>query len=214
VRDEGASSSTLNNNLLSVICPIATVRHREIDMTVVPPAAIFLDRDGTINMAAPPGKYIRDPTDLKLLPGAAEAVRLINSSMFKAILVTNQRWLSEPTADPNLYIAIETRLAHLLAVDGARLDASYVCPHALNSCNCRKPSPGMLLRASVDYGIDLSRSFVVGDSITDVQAGLAVGATTVLIASENSSNSSGLPHFTARSIKEAIDWSFDVSCSW
>lgn len=174
-------------------------------------AAIFLDRDGTLSKAAPPGKYIRRPADLELLPGAAEAVRMINSTAYKAILVTNQRWLSEPTADAHSYTAIESQFGSLLAASGARLDASYVCPHATNCCDCRKPAPGMLLRASTDLNISLHRSFIVGDSITDVQAGLAVGATTVLVTPDRSGNDSQLPHFIARSITEAIDWSLDVS---
>lgn len=180
-------------------------------MNAVGAAAIFLDRDGTLNKAAPPGQYIRQPADLELLPGAAEAVRMINSTAFKAILVTNQRWLSEPTADAHSYVAIESRLTRLLAAGGARLNACYVCPHAANCCDCRKPAPGMLLRAAADFSINLHRSFVVGDSITDVQAGLAVGATTVLIAPDRSGNDSQLPHFIARSISEAIDWSLDAS---
>jgi D-glycero-D-manno-heptose 1,7-bisphosphate phosphatase len=174
-------------------------------------AAIFLDRDGTLNKPAPPGQYIRRPADLELLPGAAEAVRMINSTAYKAILVTNQRWLSEPTADARSYTAIESQFTSLLAASGARLDASYVCPHATNCCDCRKPAPGMLLRASTDFNINLHRSFIVGDSITDVQAGLAVGATTVLIAPDRSGNDSHFPHFIARSISEAIDWSLDTS---
>ncbi len=172
--------------------------------------AIFLDRDGTLNKAAPPGRYIRRPADLELLPGAAEAVRMINSTDYKAILVTNQRWLSEPTADAHSYTAIESRLTSLLTASGARLDACYVCPHAMNCRDCRKPAPGMLLRAAADFSINLHRSFIVGDSITDVQAGLAVGATTVLIAPDRSGNDSQLPHFIARSISEAIDWSLDA----
>ena len=152
-------------------------------MNTVDKVAIFLDRDGTLNKPALPGQYIRRAADLELLSGAAEAVRIINSTAFKAILITNQRWLSEPTADMNSYIEIESQFIRLLAAGGARLDACYVCPHAANCCDCRKPAPGMLLQAATDISINLQRSFVVGDSITDVQAGLAVGATTVLIAS-------------------------------
>lgn len=172
--------------------------------------AIFLDRDGTLNEAAAPGDYIRRPAQLRLVPGAAAAVRMINATEFKAIVVTNQRWLSEQAADVQSYAAIQTRLTRLLASGGARLDACYVCPHAANSCDCRKPAPGMLLRAAVDFGIDLRRSFVVGDSMTDVRAGLAVGATTVLIAPDRRPEAAAhQPHFTARSVREAICWSLD-----
>lgn len=180
-------------------------------MTGADATAIFLDRDGTLNKAAPPGRYIRRPAELELVPGAAAAVRLINSTACKAVLVTNQRWLSEPAADARSYVAVEARLRRLLAAGGARLDACYVCPHAADSCQCRKPAPGMLLRAAADLGINLRRSFVVGDSISDVRAGLAVGATSVLIAPALLPGGSQLPHFVARSITEAVAWSLAAS---
>jgi D-glycero-D-manno-heptose 1,7-bisphosphate phosphatase len=167
--------------------------------------AVFFDRDGTLNCPAPPGRYIRQPNELRLLPGAAAAVRRINAAGLPAILATNQRWLSEPSANLGAYTRIETKLTRLLASEGAWLDSAYTCPHALGSCRCRKPLPGLLLRAAEDFTLSLRNSFFIGDSISDVQAGLAVGATAVLISSDVESDRGRLAHFVVGSVGEAVD---------
>lgn len=140
---------------------------------------VFLDRDGTINVKAPEGEYIRTPEELVLLPGAAKAVAALNAAGVRTILVTNQRWLSTPSADPARFAAVHRRLEELLADEGARLDAAYHCPHAADSCDCRKPLAGMLLRAAHEHGLDLSESVMIGDSESDVLAGRAAGAATI-----------------------------------
>lgn len=145
--------------------------------------AVFFDRDGTLNWPAPPREYIRQPRHLQLLPGAATAVRRVRDMDFLAILATNQRWLSEPGADPQVYGSIELELSRLLAAEGARLDASYTCPHAADSCDCRKPRPGLLLRAADDLCVSLPDSYFIGDSLTDAAAGSAAGVTSILISS-------------------------------
>lgn len=171
--------------------------------------AIFLDRDGTLNRKAPEGQYIRRPEDLELLPNAAAAVRRVNLSGMLAVLITNQRWLSEPTVHADAYHAVDARLRQSLAAHDAWLDACYVCPHAMNACGCRKPAPGMLLRAAEDLKIDLCSSFVIGDSITDVQTGLAVGARTSLIDPAGNSGRSSGAHFVASSVDQAVNWVLD-----
>lgn len=142
---------------------------------------VFLDRDGTINVKAAAGEYIRSPADLVLLPGAAKAVAALNAAGLRTVLVTNQRWLSEGSADPASYAAVHERLEQLLADEGARLDAAYHCPHASASCDCRKPAAGLLLRAAREQGLDLARSVMIGDTEGDVRAGRAAGAATVLL---------------------------------
>ncbi|WP_156686537.1 D-glycero-alpha-D-manno-heptose-1,7-bisphosphate 7-phosphatase [Mycobacterium sp. Marseille-P9652] len=144
-------------------------------------STVFLDRDGTINVKAPEGEYIRSPEEMVLLPGAAGAVAALNAAGLRTILITNQRWLSQPSADPARYAATHDRLAELLATEGARLDAAYHCPHAADSCDCRKPLAGMLLRAAAEHGVDLGRSVMIGDSPADVAAGRAAGAATILL---------------------------------
>jgi D-glycero-D-manno-heptose 1,7-bisphosphate phosphatase len=148
------------------------------------PIAIFLDRDGTLNAKAKEGEYIRHPSQLTLLPKAAMAVAALNRARLPAVLISNQRWLSGRDADSAAYAAIHTRLEHLLQHEaGAHLDAAYCCPHAKESCRCRKPAPGLLLRASAELGLDLSRCVVIGDRASDIAAGRAVGAATVLLGS-------------------------------
>jgi D-glycero-D-manno-heptose 1,7-bisphosphate phosphatase len=187
------------------------------DVTSGRGGAIFLDRDGTLNRKAPEGEYIRYPAELALLPGAASAVRRINAAGIPAILVTNQRWLSGPTADAATYLAVARELARQLAIEGAALDASYVCPHDIGRCGCRKPKPGLLTRAAAELGISLTDSVMIGDAPTDVQAGLAAGLATVLInptpAPAVAGNSGGVAHFTAADIGQAVDWAIARSTS-
>ncbi|OBE91917.1 HAD-IIIA family hydrolase [Mycobacterium sp. 852002-10029_SCH5224772] len=144
---------------------------------------VFLDRDGTVNVKAAEGEYIRSPADLVLLPGAATALAALNAAGLRTVLVTNQRWLSEPGSDPTHFAAVQTRLQQLLAKEGARIDAAYHCPHATNSCECRKPGTGMLLRAAAEHGIDLTESVMIGDSDIDMRAGRAAGTATILLRS-------------------------------
>jgi D-glycero-D-manno-heptose 1,7-bisphosphate phosphatase len=142
---------------------------------------VFLDRDGTITVKAAVGEYIRSPSELMLLPGAAKAVAALNAAGLRTILVTNQRWLSESSADPGRYAAVHARLEQLLAREGGRLDAAYHCPHAIGVCDCRKPGAGMLRRAARDHNFDLARAVIVGDSETDLLAGCAAGTATILL---------------------------------
>ena len=166
--------------------------------------AVFFDRDGTLNWPALPGDYIRTPGELQLLPGAAAAVRRVNDSKFLAVLATNQRWLSEPGADAEAYASVETELHRLLEAAGARLDASYTCPHATGSCKCRKPLPGLLLRAADELGISLADSYFIGDSLTDAEAGAAAGVTTILISAERNSTVSRHATYVVETIGEAV----------
>jgi D-glycero-D-manno-heptose 1,7-bisphosphate phosphatase len=142
---------------------------------------VFLDRDGTMNVKAAIGEYIKSPADLVLLPGAAKAVATLNAAGLRTILVTNQRWLSEKSADPERYAAVHARLEQLLAHEGAWLDAAYHCPHATGVCDCRKPDIGMLRRAAREHSFDLGGAVIVGDSDTDLLAGRTAGTATILL---------------------------------
>lgn len=99
--------------------------------------------------------------------------------------MTNQRWLSEKDIDPDSYIAVHARLQQLLAREGAWLDAAYCCPHALSVCHCRKPGTGMLQRAAHEHAFDLRRAVIIGDTDSDMTAGLAVGAAAIRIGGPN-----------------------------
>jgi D-glycero-D-manno-heptose 1,7-bisphosphate phosphatase len=145
----------------------------------------FLDRDGTLNVKAPEGAYITGPDSLRLLPGAAAAVRRLNEAGVFVVLVTNQRGIARGLITPEAHTAIMARLEQDLAAGGARLDAAYVCSHGEGSCDCRKPGPGMLLRAAREHPrIDLRRSVIVGDSESDILAGRAAGTATIRISGE------------------------------
>jgi D-glycero-D-manno-heptose 1,7-bisphosphate phosphatase len=142
---------------------------------------IFLDRDGTINVKRPEGEYVTSPTELVLLPGAAQAVARLNAAGVRVVLVTNQSWLSRPGGNPERYAAVHARLTELLAAEGARLDAAYHCPHAPASCDCRKPQPGLLRRAARELRIELDQSVIIGDRESDMMAGRAAGTSTILV---------------------------------
>lgn len=169
--------------------------------------AVFLDRDGTVSVAPPVGQYICDPADLELLPGAAEAVRMVNSSGALAVIVTNQRWLSSTDRPQERSRALDERLRALLEREEAHLDATYVCPHEVGSCGCRKPEPGMFARAAAELGVNLRRSAVIGDSPTDVIAGYAAGVGTRLLICDGGPVAPGLPFDRlVEDISEAVAW--------
>ncbi len=152
--------------------------------------AVFLDRDGTINRYV---GFLRDIDDFELLPGAADAIRIINESGYLAIVVTNQPVIARGEVTCEQLLAIHNKMETLLGVESAYLDGIYFCPHHPHKgfegevpelktvCECRKPKPGMLLKAAEDFNIDLSQSWMVGDGENDVIAGKAAGCKTALI---------------------------------
>lgn len=150
--------------------------------------AIFVDRDGTL---AHEVGYINHPSRFRLYPYAVDAVRLINRSGFLAVLVTNQAGVARGYFPESLVQEVHEALRATLQAGGARLDGIYYCPHHPSAgeppyrrdCDCRKPKPGLLHRAASELGIDLARSFVVGDRLADLELGWAVGAGTVLVRS-------------------------------
>lgn len=142
--------------------------------------AIFLDRDGVINHKAPDGEYITDRSELILLPGVLEAVRKIKRARFLMIIVTNQRGVARQKIDAAELDGIHRQLRDQFSAAGAAITGIYVCPHE-GGCECRKPAPGMLLRAAAEHEIDLHSSWVIGDSASDIEAGKRAGCGTVWI---------------------------------
>jgi len=148
--------------------------------------AVFLDRDGVIlEESGHPG----DPDRAVMVPGAAEAVRRLHEAGLLVIVVTNQSGVARGEYPESAVDAVHRRIDELLAAEGARVDAFYYCPHHPTegkapyrvACDCRKPRPGMLLRAADDWGIDLSASFLIGDKLSDLEAGASVGCRTILV---------------------------------
>ncbi len=148
--------------------------------------AVFLDRDGTINEEV---GYLRNLADLRLIPGAGAAIKRLNDSGMKVVLVTNQSGIARGYFSESLLQEIHDRLEQMLRDEGARLDAIYYCPHhpsAGNShytrdCDCRKPGTGLIDRAARDLNIDVKHSYVVGDKWSDVELGQRAGAHSVLV---------------------------------
>lgn len=156
--------------------------------------AIFLDRDGTINNYV---GFLTNINEFELIPGVAEAVKKINNSGYLAIVVTNQPVIARGEVTFEQLNTIHNKMETLLGKEGAYLDAIYFCPHHPDKgfeeeipelkidCDCRKPKPGMLLKAAKDFNIDLSQSWMVGDGKNDILAGKNAGCQTALIGSED-----------------------------
>lgn len=152
--------------------------------------AIFLDRDGTINKYV---GFLRKEEEFELMDGVAEAVKKINQSGYLAVVVTNQPVIARGEVTFEELEKIHNKMETLLGIEGAYLDGIYFCPHHPHSgyegevkklkidCDCRKPKPGMLLKAAEDLNIDLSQSYMIGDSESDIGAGKAAGCKTVLL---------------------------------
>lgn len=142
--------------------------------------AVFVDRDGTLNVGAGPGAYITSPESLVLAPGAATAVARLNAADCRVILVTNQRGVALGMLTEATLEAIHGRLRSLLADAGAHLDGIYACLHDEGVCDCRKPRDGLLRRAFQDHPLlRPAHCAIVGDSSSDTEAGLALGLTRV-----------------------------------
>lgn len=148
--------------------------------------AVFLDRDGTLVEEV---GYLRRIDQIRIIPEAIEAVRRIHALGSRAVVVTNQSGVARGLFDEAFVRTAHRRLAEIFAGGGAAIDAFYFCPHHptegrppyRRTCACRKPAPGMLLRASAELDIDLSRSFVIGDTETDLELAARAGATGILV---------------------------------
>ncbi len=156
--------------------------------------AVFLDRDGVINAMVYDTEHglidsPQNPDQFQLLPNVGEAVRLINEMGLLAVVVSNQPGVAKGKSTMALLESTTARMERELAESGARLDGVYYCLHHPEAtleqyrgiCSCRKPKSGLLRQATEAIGIDLDRSFMVGDGLTDIQAGRSVGCTTVLL---------------------------------
>ena len=155
--------------------------------------AIFLDRDGTINKYV---GFLKNIEEFTLLPEVAEAIKLINQSEYLAIVVTNQPVIARGDVTLIELADIHMKMETLLGGEGAYVNAIYYCPHHPDrgfqgevpeykmECDCRKPKPGMLVKASQEYNIDLNSSWMIGDGQNDILAGKNAGCNTALIGCE------------------------------
>ncbi|HMG72611.1 MAG TPA: HAD family hydrolase [Pyrinomonadaceae bacterium] len=181
--------------------------------------AVFCDRDGVLIRDC---GYLHDPDRIEILDGVPAAIRLLNESGFLSLVVTNQSGVARGYFSENIVQRTHAAISKRLAEAGAHIDAFYYCPHYPDAvvpaykqdCDCRKPKPGMILRAAETWGIDLSKSFMVGDKGSDVEAGKAVGARTLLILPEGGQRTSPdqesaftqQPDWVATDLLEAVQW--------
>jgi D-glycero-D-manno-heptose 1,7-bisphosphate phosphatase len=151
-----------------------------------PRPAIFLDRDGVLIEDV---HYLASPEQVRLIPGSAEAVAALNRAGWPVVVVTNQAGVGKGLFPLASVGDVHAHLASQLATFGATVEGFYFCPHHPEAeveayrvrCECRKPRPGMLRQAAAELGIDLGRSWMVGDRVSDLAAGAAAGCRTILV---------------------------------
>jgi D,D-heptose 1,7-bisphosphate phosphatase len=186
--------------------------------------AVFFDRDGTINVEV---GYLDSPERLVMIPGAADAIRFINASGLKTVVVTNQSGVARGFFDEAMVLKIHERIQEFMKERGAWIDRFYYCPHHpthgqghyLRDCNCRKPAPGMLLKAAEELSLSLEDSFIVGDTLNDIEAGARVGVRGVLVQTGYGGESAAmlsaaadcggrvfLPAYVAATLSDAVGW--------
>jgi histidinol-phosphate phosphatase family protein len=183
-------------------------------------AVAFLDRDGVLNEAVhdPDSGMLESPLtvdDVRLLPGAATAAGELAHAGYRLVCVSNQPAAAKGKASVQQLLAVHQRVLELLAHEGVQIDASRLCPHhpegvvpeLSGPCDCRKPAPGMLLDAARAFDVDLSASWMLGDTDADVVAGEAAGCRTVLIGYAGSAHKrlkSANPNLTAADLADAV----------
>jgi len=176
--------------------------------------AVFLDRDGTINVEK---GYITDPQEIELVPLAGASISSLNRQGIPVIVITNQAAIEKRLLTVETFEKINEKLWNDLQASNAHYDALYYCPHSpeiTTDCLCRKPKSGLFLEAAGDFNIDLPASFMIGDKLTDVKAGRLSGCKTVLLMNRPGIKPGTLqfedglpsPDFICDTLSQAIDW--------
>jgi len=142
---------------------------------------VFLDRDGVINKCAKPHEYIAKWEDFEFIDHVPEAIKLLNDACYKVVVISNQRCVACGIATLEEVNALHEKLNEVLAKSGAHIDAFYICPHDIGTCKCRKPKIGLFLQAEQDFSVDKNRSYMIGDSESDIIAGQRYGIETIFI---------------------------------
>ena len=152
--------------------------------------AVFIDKDGTLVVDIP---YNVDPDLITFTEGALDALRILKSNGYLLIVVSNQAGIAHGYFTKDALDNLKTRLQEMLQSDGISLDGFFFCPHHPSArlpayavaCNCRKPEPGMILKAAEEYNVDLTHSWMIGDILNDIEAGNRAGCKTILINNGN-----------------------------
>ena len=165
-------------------------------------AAVFVDRDGTLNRRPPPHDYVRDASDFEWLRGAAEALARLSRAGLLVAVVSNQRGVARGLVTSSTLREIEETITREVHLHGGRVTAFRYCMHEISEgCNCRKPKPGLLLALAHEFDLDLERSWMIGDADTDVMAGQRAGCSTIRIGRPDSVS----PDYEAASLAEASE---------
>jgi D-glycero-D-manno-heptose 1,7-bisphosphate phosphatase len=180
--------------------------------------AVFLDRDGTINEEV---GYLDSLAKLKLFHQSFAAIKKINKSGMKAVVITNQSGVARGYFSDDFVSEVHLYIQKILGKKGVHIDAFYHCPHHPSegregyrkTCNCRKPETGLLLQAATDMNIDIGRSYMVGDTNKDIETAMKVGAKSVLVRTgygreteEKLLHSGIIPDYIADDILDAVSW--------
>jgi len=155
------------------------ILHRKERITVV--KVVFLDRDGVINKRAKKHEYIFKWEAFEFLENVPEAIRLLNNAEYKVIVISNQRGIARGIMTKGEVEELHKKVNESLNKEGANIDCFFYCPHEIGECNCRKPDIGLFLEAESLYEIDKSLSYMVGDSESDIVAGINFGVKTVFV---------------------------------
>jgi len=165
--------------------------------------AIFLDRDGTLIEDT---GYIKDPNLVRVLPTVVEALRRFEAAGYQRIVISNQSGVARGLLHEDDVLQIGRRLDSLLAQDGVSINATYFCPHLDTACSCRKPLPGLIYTAAAEHDIDLSRSVMIGDRGTDIEAGRAAGLPAVLVTTGPLVYTGPVPDASVTTLLAAAEW--------
>ena len=172
---------------------------------------VFLDRDGVVNRKPPEDEFIRDWQSFELLPAVPESIARLNNAGVKVIVVTNQRGIALGHLSEDDLHVLHRELQRFLSDWGAHIDAIFYCPHDRNACNCRKPKPGLFVKAFREFPqAGPNNSVVIGDSISDIEAGRNLGMPTIFVRGNPQTQKSGaleaesLADATVHSLQEAV----------
>ncbi len=173
---------------------------------------VFLDRDGILNEKMPEHRYVTRWEEFRILPGVPESVRQLNDAGLRVVVVSNQRGIAKGLYTEADLEAIHAKFQQLLEREGAHIDASFICPHEENECNCRKPLPGLFEQAVARFPqITAATSVMIGDSIVDIEFGRRLGMKTIYIEGDGEHRSPGageaakLAYLRFASLPEAVN---------
>lgn len=195
---DGFSTTALVQRIRAGQAADAAAAHHHRAALTLPRKAVFLDRDGVINLDR---AYVHRWDEFEFVPGAVDAMRRLREAGYVLIVVTNQSGLARGMYTEAQYQELTRRMCEALAAAGAGVEAVYHCPHHPKGtvsalavdCDCRKPEPGMVLRAAREHGLSLAQSFMVGDKPSDIEAARAAGVgRAYLVRSDNAESTDGL----------------------